>query len=295
MSAVSLRPFPVVARPPAIRPRSVGPTPVPIRAISIHASPFGRPSSDLDNGFTNRAIVSQAIPGFNSKLIDGGIKSPNQKEFTLGAGTQIGKGYIRADYIHRDWQDFYAAFTSLAIGTVNNPATNTPSDLTLTGNSSVPTRKYWGAQFQGQYQLPAGFGLGGNYTYSKLTGNIEGETTGGGPVTFGGLNLGQGLGTTRRTPPIEPSSPISATSPGTPCDLRHQDRSLTPASFSGTIPAARSQHLRRSVVQPDATHYPDGTPSRPIGSPVCERTDVHDLLQSSWCVPLGRRHRFDVA
>jgi outer membrane receptor protein involved in Fe transport len=144
----------------------------------------------LDNGFTNRAIISQAIPGFNSKLISEGIKSPNMKEFTLGAGTQIGKGYLRADYIHRDWQDFYAAFTSLAIGTVNNPATNTPSDLTLTGNSSLPNRKYWGVQFQGQYQLPAGFGAGGNYTYSKLTGNLEGENTGSGPITFGGLSVG---------------------------------------------------------------------------------------------------------
>jgi hypothetical protein len=31
--------------------------------------------------------------------------------------------------------------------------------------------------------------VGGNYTYSKLRGNIEGETTGSGPVTFGGLSV----------------------------------------------------------------------------------------------------------
>jgi outer membrane receptor protein involved in Fe transport len=144
----------------------------------------------LDNGFTTRAIVSQAIPGFNTKLVSSGITSPNMKEFTLGAGTQIGKGYFRTDYINRKWQDFYASFTSLAIGTVNNPATNTPSDLTLVGNSSFPSRKYWGVQFQGQYQLPAGFGAGGNYTYSKLTGNAEGENTGNGAAPFGGAALG---------------------------------------------------------------------------------------------------------
>ncbi|HEV7428498.1 MAG TPA: TonB-dependent receptor [Thermoanaerobaculia bacterium] len=143
----------------------------------------------LDNGFTNRAIISQAIPGFNSKLIGSGIKSPNMKEFTFGAGTQIGKGFFRTDYINRKWQDFYANFNTLAIGTVTNPATGTPSDLSLIGNSSVPTRKYWGLQFQGQYQLPAGFGVGGNYTYSKLTGNIEGENTGSGPITFAGLSV----------------------------------------------------------------------------------------------------------
>ena len=138
----------------------------------------------LDNGFTNRAIISQNIPGFNTKLLQSGIKSPNAKEVTLGAASQIGKGYIRADYIHRDFKDFYAQFNTLAIGTVINPATGSPSDLNLIGNSSVPTRKYWAAEFAGQYQLPAGFGVGGNYTYSKLRGNVEGETSGGGPVTF---------------------------------------------------------------------------------------------------------------
>ncbi len=144
----------------------------------------------LDNGFTNRAIISQSIPGFNSKLASSGIKSPNVKEFTLGAGTQIGKGYVRADYINRKWQDFYAAFTSLAVGTVSNPAVpGAFSDLTLTGNSTVPSRKYWGTQFQAQYQLPAGFGLGGNYTYSKLTGNGEGENTGNGPAAFGSTSV----------------------------------------------------------------------------------------------------------
>ncbi len=229
----------------------------------------------LDNGFTNRAIVSQAIPGFNSKLIDSGIKSPSQKEFTLGAGTQIGKGYLRADYIHRDWQDFYAGFTSLAIGTVNNPATNTPSDLTLTGNSSVPTRKYWGAQFQGQYQLPAGFGVGGNYTYSKLTGNIEGETTGGGPVTYGGLSVAY-----KEFQNFKQNSPIGSLQP----DQRHKVRGwltydlgtrighfnfgLIERYDSGT-PFSASQSITTCVTNgagvcvpfsAASTSYPDGTP-----------------------------------
>src|SRR5205807_6328084 len=63
------------------------------------------------------------------------------------------------------------------------------ADLSIIGNSDVPQRKYWGMQFQGQYQLPAGFGIGGNYTYSKLTGNVEGETSGSGPVTFGSSSV----------------------------------------------------------------------------------------------------------
>jgi hypothetical protein len=144
----------------------------------------------LANGGTNRAFLSASIPGLNTKLDPAGIKSPNMREFTIGAGTQIGKGYVRADYINRDWRDFYAQFDSLALGTViGNPFTGALADLNIIGNSDRPVRKYWGIQTQAQYQLPAGFGVGGNYTYSKLTGNVEGETSGSGPVTFASLDV----------------------------------------------------------------------------------------------------------
>lgn len=139
----------------------------------------------LANGGINRTALASAIPGLNIQLDPNGIKSPNMREFTVGAGTQIGKGYLRADYINRDWRDFYAQFNTVGLGQViGNPNTGALADLGIIGNSDVPVRKYWGAQFQGQYQLPAGFGLGGNYTYSKLTGNVEGETSGSGPVTY---------------------------------------------------------------------------------------------------------------
>ena len=141
------------------------------------------------NGGYTRAPISVSIPGVNTKLLNQTLKSPNMNEFTIGAGTQIGKGYFRGDYINRKWQDFYAQFTTLSTGTVINPANNLPVDLGFIGNSSVPSRKYWAAQFQGQYQLPANFGVGGNYTYSKLTGNNEGETGGAGPGTFAGLSV----------------------------------------------------------------------------------------------------------
>jgi outer membrane receptor protein involved in Fe transport len=136
----------------------------------------------LANGGLNRAVISQSIPGVNTRL-EGQLQSPSMREITVGAGTQIGsKGFVRVDYINRDWSNFYAQFDTLAIGTVISNGART--DLNLIGNSAVPTRKYQGVQFQAQYQLPKGFGMGGNYTYSKLRGNVDGETTGGGPVTF---------------------------------------------------------------------------------------------------------------
>jgi len=144
----------------------------------------------LANGGTNRTFLTASIPGLNTKLDPAGIKSPNLREFTIGAGTQIGKGYVRADYINRDWRDFYAQFDSVALGTVvGNPFTGALADLNIIGNSGTPVRKYWAVQTQTQYQLPAGFGVGGNYTYSKLTGNVEGENSGSGPITFASLDV----------------------------------------------------------------------------------------------------------
>lgn len=141
------------------------------------------------NGGFTRAPISVSIPGVNTKMMNQTLKSPNMNEFTLGAGTQIGKGYFRGDYINRKWKDFYATTTTLATGTVINPANNLPVDLNLITNSDVPERKYWAAQFQGQYQLPLNFSLGGNYTYSKLRGNVEGESGGGGPGSFSALSV----------------------------------------------------------------------------------------------------------
>lgn len=142
----------------------------------------------LDNGFTSRQPLSASIPGFNTLLVNSGIKSPSMREITVGAGTQIGKGYVRADYINRDWRDFYATF-DVAGDTTVVAATGAAVNFNRIGNSTVPTRKYWGTQFQAQYQLPAGFGVGGNYTYSKLKGNVEGESSGSGPITYASTSV----------------------------------------------------------------------------------------------------------
>ncbi|HSP33971.1 MAG TPA: TonB-dependent receptor [Thermoanaerobaculia bacterium] len=141
----------------------------------------------LANGYTSRTpSQNPSIPGFNRRL-SGSIKSPNMRETTVGAGTQIGRGFVRADIIHRNWRDFYGQFVNLGIGQVTSPV-GVKADLILVGNTNLPTRTYNAAQVQGQYQFTNNFGLGANYTYSKLRGNTQGETSGGGPVTFASLS-----------------------------------------------------------------------------------------------------------
>jgi hypothetical protein len=124
------------------------------------------------------------VPGLTAKL-RGGLKSPNAQEYSVGYGHQIGSsGYVRADYINRSWHDFYVSFldTTTGFGTAAN---GSKVDITQIGNDdSGLSRKYHGVQTQGSYRLGR-LNLGGNYTWSKLRGNVEGETFNNATVTVG--------------------------------------------------------------------------------------------------------------
>ncbi len=50
-------------------------------------------------------------------------------------------------------------------------------------NTNALTRKYLAAQFQYSYRFPFNVFTGGGYTWSRLTGNFEGENLGSGPIT----------------------------------------------------------------------------------------------------------------
>ena len=133
------------------------------------------------DGVTPAAV---SIPGFNSRLA-GELESPSVDEWTIGVGTQIGNGFLRADYIDRDWEDFYTQFSNLEIGRATSP-TGAVADLVLTGNSNDFDRTYKAVELQGGYRVFNRVQIGGNYTWSELKGNIVGETTGNGPVATGG-------------------------------------------------------------------------------------------------------------
>jgi outer membrane receptor protein involved in Fe transport len=134
---------------------------------------------------TTGCLLAQSVPGFNSKL-DGTLVSPSVDEYTLGVGTQFAKGFLRADYIHRDWQDFYTQSANRTIGIVTQPGTGARADLLLTHNSDEFERTYDAIELQGQYRLFDRVTVGANYTWSELEGNVVGETTGNGPVSTGG-------------------------------------------------------------------------------------------------------------
>jgi outer membrane receptor protein involved in Fe transport len=122
----------------------------------------------------DKDIDSITIPGVSTKL-KGRLKSPSATETTFGYGHQFGaSAYVRADVIHRTFGDFYINQTFLSNGQV--VAGTSKADLTyITNSSSGLTRTYNALQLQSAYRVGRA-NLGANYTYSKLRGNVEGET-----------------------------------------------------------------------------------------------------------------------
>jgi hypothetical protein len=121
-----------------------------------------------------RANGSRSIPGY-ATYFDGSLASPSVREITAGYGAQIGKsGFVRADYVHRDWRDFYAASVTTATKKANTPL-GIPVDLSLVRNSDNLERQYRGVQLQARW-TPGRFDFGTHYTWSKLRGNDDGDS-----------------------------------------------------------------------------------------------------------------------
>ncbi len=136
----------------------------------------------------NSAVADRGVtlPGVNT-LIDGTLRSPSMDEFSVGYGTQIGSNaYLRADYINRDFSNFYTEATNLGNGIVLDSLGNR-FDLTLVSNDDTGiSRTYDAIQLQGNYRPFQRVTIGGNYTWSELRGNSETETANNATITLNG-------------------------------------------------------------------------------------------------------------
>ena len=83
------------------------------------------------NGGTSRPFSAVEIPGVSSR-INGSLDSPNVNEWAAGIARQLGgRGSLRADFVYRDYADFYATRTRTPrTGRVTDPVAGT-FDLTL--------------------------------------------------------------------------------------------------------------------------------------------------------------------
>ncbi|MCM2315709.1 MAG: TonB-dependent receptor [Thermoanaerobaculia bacterium] len=126
------------------------------------------------------------VPGFNTRF-DGDLNSPSVDEWTLGFGTQVGeKGFVRFDYIDREWDDFYVLQTQAndQVDVEVAPDTFLPFDVVATTNASAAhnlERTYKSVAVQASYRVSSRFNIAGNYTWSEAKGNTVGESFGLGP------------------------------------------------------------------------------------------------------------------
>jgi hypothetical protein len=123
------------------------------------------------------------IPGLSSTILRGSLKSPNVKEYTVGVGSALGsRGFARLDLIYRNWDDFYGSRIDLATGASPPDQFGNFTDLDVVSNDKRYERRYTGVQTQFAYRFPIGLFTGGNYTWSRLTGNLDAENFVSGPI-----------------------------------------------------------------------------------------------------------------
>lgn len=124
------------------------------------------------------------LPGVDRQILGNDLKSPNDDEYTLGITGQLGsKATVRADLIHRKFNDLYWIQRDTTTGIVTNEL-GQRFDLSYLRNAkdNELSRKYDALQLQWSWQPLQSLNFGGNYTYSKTKGNAIGENAGSGPI-----------------------------------------------------------------------------------------------------------------
>jgi len=171
------------------------------------------------------------------------LRSPSVSEYTFGVGGNLtSNAFLRADYQYRKYKDFYTSVTNPTTGHVFDPLVGADIDLSYLVNSNDLRRTYQAVILQSGYKPWSRLTIGGNYTYSRLRGNIEGETANSGPVPTGGP---------QQYPEFEgfaQNNPVG--------DLSADQRNKLRAWVSYDLPFARFGTFNVSALQ----RYDSGTP-----------------------------------
>jgi hypothetical protein len=121
-------------------------------------------------------LTDAFIPGTTNRF-EHSLQAPYMDEVTAGYALTFGaRGYVRADVIHRKWAAFYSIRRTIATGKAVDPNGITFDQGVIENSDAGLSRRYNAVQLQANYKLLKALGVGGNYTYSKLRGNVEGET-----------------------------------------------------------------------------------------------------------------------
>jgi hypothetical protein len=127
---------------------------------------------------------SPSLAGYN--LFVPSLSSPYTDEIALGFVKRLGtKGLIRADYAWRESGDFYMSRLDMSTGQVYPEVEIAPGVIVSQGfdleiyenDNSILSRTYHGLHTQFQYRFTDRLTVGGNWTWSHLYGNFDGENT----------------------------------------------------------------------------------------------------------------------
>jgi len=145
---------------------------------------FNQCRRDSNGMCTNMGpITASSVPGVGIRINPNGLDSPNVIEYAAGVSRQIGnRAAIRADYVFRNYRDFYSQRTDTTTGRAVD-ALGTPTDITIVENTNDLKRRYQGLTLSTTYRVSARTDIGANYTLSRLWGNFDGENVTSGPIT----------------------------------------------------------------------------------------------------------------
>jgi outer membrane receptor protein involved in Fe transport len=137
------------------------------------------------------------VRGITPQVRDGALESPFAWEYATGVNRTFTRGALRADFIYRNYSNFYLQDTTLANGRAIDDRPFAPAavrgreyDLSYIRNDEdgILTRRYAGLSVQGQYRMGPRLDVGANYTLSRAWGNVDGENSVSGPLTDGALH-----------------------------------------------------------------------------------------------------------
>jgi outer membrane receptor protein involved in Fe transport len=125
-------------------------------------------------GTASTPTVSGIVPGVSTRIAPG-LKPQSAWEYSAGAGVALGaRGFLRADFVYRDYRDLYASRVDLTTGQ-SPPVYGSAHDMHVVVNSDKLVRCYEAVQAQFSFRLARSLQAAGSYTWSRLTGNSRGE------------------------------------------------------------------------------------------------------------------------
>lgn len=153
----------------------------PNQVVHVYNGPAGE-GNDFAPGFdlASYSLLAANFPTANVFFGDD-LSSPITKEFTVSAGRELGKGYVKAVYSRRNTTNFFEDFiddpsAAGKIGVIREGVNYGTLDRVEFRNTDEPKREYQALQFLSRYTLRSNLFLSGNWTVQlRNNGNFEGE------------------------------------------------------------------------------------------------------------------------